>query len=357
MHTGNSWFHLHRQEEFAEDAWMTRLSDQINNNNDFGLGHWSETDTQYSDTRPMMHVPVTTPEPFHIAATAPMDTSSFKYIGATMSAPAPPPVNPPSNGGSHALSGVPPPIFNGDCDKSELFLDKFTSYEIINGDSKQFTTPFLKVALCLSYMNGPKIDSWARHRRLWLKAQKDAGVSIMDRSLWDNFKADFCRAYADQDAKLMAYQKLNELRMHGSDIDSYVAEFDRLIDEAGYSRSNIGVLQKFKEGLQPSLIREVLTHVVPAPTTLATWKQKAREWQTVYKELKNARLHQKSHGGGPTPTQQKWAQKLGLHNYQTPAQRAANPVFRPQYSPASQNSNWHNQVVPMDVDTGQLDDS
>jgi len=210
----------------------------------------------------------------------------LEYIGATMSAPAPPPVDPPSNGGSRALSGVPPPIFNGDRDKSELFLDKFMSYEIVNGDSRQFTTPFLKVALCLSYMNGPKIDSWARHRRLWLKAQKDTGVSMMDRSLWDDFEADFRRAYADQDAKLTAYQKLNKLRMHGSDIDSYIAEFDRLIDEAGYSRSDIGVLQKFKEGLQPSLVREVLTHVTPAPATLAAWKQKARERQTVYKELK-----------------------------------------------------------------------
>jgi len=215
---------------------MTRLSDQIDNDNDFGLGHWSETDTQYSDARHMMHAPLTTPAPLSIAATTPMDTSGLEYIGATMSAPAPPPVSPPSNGGSRALSGVPPPIFNGDRDKSELFLDKFMSYEIVNGDSRQFTTPFLKVALCLSYMNGPKIDSWARHRRLWLKAQKDAGVSMMDRSLWDDFEADFRRAYADQDAKLTAYQKLNELRMHGSDIDSYVAEFDRLIDEAGYSR-------------------------------------------------------------------------------------------------------------------------
>jgi len=101
---------------------------------------------------------------------------------------------------------VPPLIFNGDRDKSELFLDKFISYEIVNGDSWQFTTPFLKVALCLSYMNGPKIDSWARHRRLWLKAQKDAGVSMMDQSLWDDFEANFRRAYAYQDAKLTAYQ-------------------------------------------------------------------------------------------------------------------------------------------------------
>jgi len=69
-----------------------------------------------------------------------MDTSGLEYIGATTSAPAPP-VDPPSNGGSHALSGVPPPIFNGDRDKSELFLDKFMSYEIVNGDNRQFTTP------------------------------------------------------------------------------------------------------------------------------------------------------------------------------------------------------------------------
>jgi len=336
---------------------MTCLSDQIDNDNDFGLGHWSETNTQYSDARHMMHAPVTTPEPLNITATAPMDTSGLEYIGATMSAPAPPPVDPPSNGGSHALSGVLPPIFNGDRDKSELFLDKFMSYEIVNGDSKQFTTPFLKVALCLSYMNGPKIDSWAQHRRLWLKAQKDSGVSIMDWSLWDDFEADFCRAYADQDAKLTAYSKLNELKMMGSDIDSYIAEFDHLINEAGYSKHDIGVMQKFKEGLQPSLVREVLTHVVPAPTTLAAWRQKARERQTIYKELKNAGLSQRHHKGGPTPTQKKWAQRLGLHNYQTLAQRAANPVFRPQYSPASQSNNWHNQVVPMDVDAGNMDHS
>jgi len=29
----------------------------------------------------------------------------------------------------------------------------------------------------------------------------------------------------------------------------------------------------------------------------------------------------------------------------------------PQYSPASQSNNWRNQVVPMDVDAGSMDDS
>jgi len=118
---------------------MMRLSNQINNDNEFGLGHWSKTDTQYSDVCHMMHAPLTTPAPLSIAATTPMDMSGLEYISTTMSAPAPPPVDPPSNGGSRALSGVLPPIFNRDCDKSKLFLDKFTSYEIVNGDVRQFT--------------------------------------------------------------------------------------------------------------------------------------------------------------------------------------------------------------------------
>jgi len=79
--------------------------------------------------------------------------------------------------------------------------------------------------------------------------------------------------------------------MQGSNIDSYIVDFDQLIDEAGYSKYDMGVMIKFKEGLQPSLLREILLHNVPAPKTLVDWHQKARERQTVYKELKNAGLH------------------------------------------------------------------
>ena len=49
---------------------MTRRTDQIDNENEFGLGHWSETNSQYSDVRHMMHAPLTTPTPLNIAATA-----------------------------------------------------------------------------------------------------------------------------------------------------------------------------------------------------------------------------------------------------------------------------------------------
>jgi len=110
-------------------------------------------------------------------------------------------------------------MFNGDRDKSETFFDKFTSYELVNGDSKQFTTPFLKVTLFLSYFNGPKVDAWARHQRSWLKDQRDTyGVSMSDPQLWTDFEAAFKNVFTDQDAKLAAYQQLHSLKMQGSDV-------------------------------------------------------------------------------------------------------------------------------------------
>jgi len=163
--------------------------------------------------------------------------------------------------------------------------------------------------------------------------------------LWVDFEEAFKNAFTDQDVKLTAYQQLHSLKMQGSDINSYIADFDRLISEVGHNPTDIGVVMMFREGLQPSLLREVLLHNVPAPTTLSVWKRKARERQTVYKELRNAGLHRPSNGG-PTDLQKKWVNRLGLKSYQTPAQRAANPT--PRYIPPRTN----NQVVPMDVDAG-----
>jgi len=39
--------------------------------------------------------------------------------------------------------------------------------------------------------------------------------------------------------------------MQGSDIDSYIVDFDRLIDEAGYSKFDMGVMINLKRAYNP----------------------------------------------------------------------------------------------------------
>jgi hypothetical protein len=181
---------------------------------------------------------IATLEPTLEISAAPMEAERTEEVAATITAP---PDKPATNGGKSSLSGVPPPMFNGDRDKSELFLDKFLGYELINADAKQFTIPYLKVALCLSYITGPKVDAWAKQKRAWLQNQyKVHHVPMTSESHWDDFEADFRAAFTDTDAKIMAAEKLNNLKMIGSDIDTYIAEFDRLTDEIGYRKERLG---------------------------------------------------------------------------------------------------------------------
>jgi len=246
IHKGHAWFLLTQNSQNPKDLlWYTRVTDQIAKENHLGLGHYRENDSKFSEGQ---HI---TLPPLEIAAAPQIEMSGSEAIGATVTAPA---NTDRANGhNNRALSGVPPPMFNRDRDKSETFMDKFTSYELVNGDSKQFTTPFLKVALCLSYFNGPKVDAWARQKRSWLKEQRDTfGVAITDPQLWVDFEEAFKNAFTDQDAKLAAYQQLHSLKMQGSDIDSYIADFDRLISEVGHNPTDIGVVMMFREGLQLS---------------------------------------------------------------------------------------------------------
>src|SRR5712671_1307727 len=211
-HTGHSWFLL--KQDIADVTnlnWYTTLGEQIKNDNFFQLEHWKETDPQFQSGRHMMYPPTAaTPQPLEITTTPHIE---MEEVAATVTAPAPPAETRTANG-NRSLSGVPPPIFNGDRDKSEHFLDKFMSYEIVNGDPRQFTIPYLKVVLCLSYFNGPKVDAWARQHRLWLKQRHEQdGIPMTDKSLWDDFELMFRTAYTDQDMQITAYQKLSELRI------------------------------------------------------------------------------------------------------------------------------------------------
>jgi Retrotransposon gag protein len=95
--------------------------------------------------------------------------------------------------------------------------------------------------------------------------------------LWDSFEHDFRAAYIDSDAKLNTLQKFQELKMIGGDIDSYIATFDRLREESGYREDDLGAIVKFREGLPLKLLQEIITHNIPALTTMNVWKKKARE--------------------------------------------------------------------------------
>jgi len=120
IHKGHAWFLLTQNSRDPKDlTWYTRATDRIAKDNHLGLGHYRENDSKFSEGQHAIFPPEITPDP---------PSTMSEHIGATVTAPTD--ANKANGHNNRALSGVPPPMFNGDRDKSETFLDKFTSYEL-----------------------------------------------------------------------------------------------------------------------------------------------------------------------------------------------------------------------------------
>jgi hypothetical protein len=114
----------------VNNTWYTKGANMVNIENELGLGWWDVSDPNYQIGQ---HV-ITALEPVQIlvasqAGLVLMDTITTMMVQQAQT-------NFPSNGqGQGGLMGLPPSIFNGDRSKSDLFLDKFLGYELINGDN------------------------------------------------------------------------------------------------------------------------------------------------------------------------------------------------------------------------------
>jgi hypothetical protein len=57
------------------------------------------------------------------------------------------------------------------------------------------------------------------------------------------------------------------LKMHKSDIDTYISIFENLVTEAGYNYDAKGTVHLFAQGLRPDLLR-TLIYLPTIPTTM-----------------------------------------------------------------------------------------
>ena len=65
----------------------------------------------------------------------------------------------PSNGSS--LLGSPPTHFDRDQDKAKEFMCSYKCWWRLNNEKPAFAIPYKRVALCISYIHGKKVEDWA----------------------------------------------------------------------------------------------------------------------------------------------------------------------------------------------------
>ena len=174
----------------------------------------------------------------------------------------------PLQGENGSLGGDSPTKFNGDRSKTEQFIKEFDIYRIINVTNKKMIVPASRVALALSFIKGPMVNTWTfnQAKDLSNKINGDPLRNIpptttpYDETLWTDFVQNFRNAFMHTTKKEDAYQELLKLEVKKRDIDLYIATFEDLIAQAEWERNAAGTIELFKGGLPTWLTHHIMLH-------------------------------------------------------------------------------------------------
>ncbi len=127
--------------------------------------------------------------------------------------------------------GKDPPLFKGQREKADTFMNEVEKYLTLNYDVAGFNSPKKKVTLILTFMQGPEVKEWTRGMLQWIQQIDDQ--SNMD-NIWRIFCQRFHNRFQDTQADSMARKDLTQLKMRFPYIDSYISDFEQLIRKALY---------------------------------------------------------------------------------------------------------------------------
>jgi len=91
------------------------------------------------------------------------------------------------NTSNSALKGNPPPIFDGDRNKTHKFLLSWHLWVSVNRNNDAIKNYLSRIVTMLSYMDGVCVDAWKEEQLDKLKEEQDDGTLETDEGLWDRF--------------------------------------------------------------------------------------------------------------------------------------------------------------------------
>jgi hypothetical protein len=143
-----------------------------------------------------------------------------------------------------------------------------------NEDNPHMKSPYKRSTFFLGLFSGGKVDDWVEDQTEQLRyktTRRSDRISKGDDILWSDLIEAFERAYAYTGKVEQARIELNKLEMDGNLIDDYIAKFENLLRKAEIPRSEVGSIQKFKDGLKRSVLSAILCR--------DTWPETIDEWQ------------------------------------------------------------------------------
>ena len=187
-----------------------------------------------------------------------------------------------SNG---ALKGNPPPIFDGDRNKTTKFLLSWDLWQAVNRANDTMKKPYSRIITMLSYMDGTCIDAWKGEQLLKLQEAINDGTPETDEDLWTDFIERFKNAFVNQNRRSKAYQELCKLKQ-GDSLDDFFTKFKQLAHKADVPLDDKGTIETLKHAMTQGLTSAIINSPTFDPTTKTPWTFKEWEEQARKSHLK-----------------------------------------------------------------------
>jgi hypothetical protein len=153
------------------------------------------------------------------------------------------------------MMGQLPQVFTGNHSKVDNFIEEVKGYLHLNQDVAGFNSPIKKITFTLTLIKGEDTAGWTRDMGDFLD-----GLMPADNipELWTQFLVEFGQQFQDTQQGDQAQAQLEGLQMHFLDINQYIAKFEELAWQAGYTTGNSETMHTFIKGLMPSVMEDVL---------------------------------------------------------------------------------------------------
>ena len=254
-----------------------------------------------------------------------------------------PPTQPPIIPTSRSqLKASPPNEFSGDRRAGLSFLNSCKLY--LSLCNEEFSDEQTRIHWALSYMKEGRAAQFSDR-----VLRREAHDRIPMFATWSDFEREFTTQFLPPHRNVEAANRLESTSFYQGKrtVEEYLDEFLYLVDEAGYEEG-LGVVMKFRRGLNPSLQNQI--------ATLGEGRPKDSDPEAWYAA---ARLHEQSRASNvafvnsrPTPAPIRQLIPVRPNPF-TPLCAPAAPTFqRAAFNPDTSNPS-NARPVPMDVDAAK----
>jgi hypothetical protein len=153
-------------------------------------------------------------------------------------------------------------------------MNAFDLFWMNNKENSHMKNLYKRCTYFLGLMDGPKVEDWVINQTEALREKTTRNTDPIGKNkevLWNELKDSFVNAYAHTGRVEQARMDLGKLKMESDQIDEYIAKFENLLKKSEIPRTEVGAIQKFKDGLRKGVLTKILQR--------DQWPEKINEWQ------------------------------------------------------------------------------